>query len=743
MDGLLTLWLLQKLNPMLNSTSRFSLLRPILLILIIWLVSGTGLTAQVRCATDQAMRDRALADPNYKREIEQMDQQLRDYIAANPGAATVDPNNPTVALYYIPVVVHVIHTGGGVGTSFNPSTASINSTINYMNSVYNGTWPGTIGVGDLQIRFVPATKDPNNAATTGIVRTNGVTALGGTTGTAYGNFGVNRSGSSGVSELTVKNLSRWDPFKYYNLWLVNRIDGCSGIFCGCPCDAGYVAGFAYFPMSDVSSSTTRDLDGTLILATSFNAGEGTLPHELGHAFSVYHPFQGNGAPANNCPANGNPATDGDLVADTDPVTNPSEPPNAVPFACRTGINPCTGTPYTDNTEKNYMNYTTCNNLFTSGQKTRMNASTTATMRASQATSWANNQGTYPTVFLVPSGPTAPVSNLSADVTGIVEVRLNNRSISSLRATQDGGYMDGTKWYNLFELQANVMYSMTVRTVGPNSTQIGVYIDFDNSGTFGNTAPERVYYSDFINGATSAAGVTFSFTVPIAPASGSIVRMRIMQDLASNYIGSAVFNSTSPSLVWGQAEDYPVYLRAAAVPVTVMSFTGFEKDNYASLQWKTASEFNNKGFDLEKSFDGITFNKIAFVAGHRTSTAVNDYRYNERARLSDIQYYRLKQIDLDGKFVYSNTVSIKGRNNKFDIVSVTNPFDDRINMIFSKDPGSMIGVEVIDVTGRRVFSERVASSGSTLSVRVPGLSSGAYLLKVLVNQEVYVRKVVKN
>jgi len=226
--------------PMSNSIKRFSIHKNLLILTIVMLGFSLNATSQVRCGSDMVITKASLTDPDYRRNIEKMDQDLRNYIAAHPNLGKIDPNNPTVALYFIPVVVHVIHTGGGIGTAYNPSVATINSTIAYMNAVYDGTWAGTTGVGDLQIKFVLASKDPSNVATNGIDRVDG-TPL----GAAYGTSGVKLNGAVGIAELTVKNLTRWDPFRYYNVWLVNRIDGCDGQFCGCACDAGFVAGFAY------------------------------------------------------------------------------------------------------------------------------------------------------------------------------------------------------------------------------------------------------------------------------------------------------------------------------------------------------------------------------------------------------------------------------------------------------------------------------------------------------------------
>ena len=286
----------------------------------------------------------------------------------------------STALYTIPVVVNVIHTGGEVGTLYNPTDAQIIGAIDYLNAVYNGSYTGTAGVGDLQIQFVLAQRDPNCNPTNGINRVDGSGIAG------YVSGGVNRNTTLGTDEINVKNLSRWDPTQYYNVWIVDKIDGNDGT------SGTFIAGYAYFP----GSPTT--LDGIVMLATQMVAGQKTLPHEMGHAFNLYHPFQGS-TDVTICPANTDCSVDGDQVCDTDPISyNYNSGTGVIDFTCRTGTNSCTGTAYSTNTENNYMNYTYCYDLFTAGQKSRLLASAASSYRSSLSASMGGtppSQGSTP------------------------------------------------------------------------------------------------------------------------------------------------------------------------------------------------------------------------------------------------------------------------------------------------------------------------------------------------------------
>src|SRR5690606_7884082 len=209
---------------------------------------------------------------------------------------------------------------------------------------YAGTYPGMQepveggGVVDMEIQFALAQRTPSCGATNGINRVDASSL------SNYVNNGVNVQTTGGVSELTLKNFSRWDPTQYYNIWVVNKLDGADGT------SGQFIAGFAYFP------GASSLLDGTIMLATQMQTGRKTLPHEIGHALGLYHTFQGSSGSA-NCPANANCNTQGDMVCDTDPVSE-NQTGGIYNFACRTGANACAApNNFTRNTESNFMAYT--------------------------------------------------------------------------------------------------------------------------------------------------------------------------------------------------------------------------------------------------------------------------------------------------------------------------------------------------------------------------------------------------
>jgi Pregnancy-associated plasma protein-A/Secretion system C-terminal sorting domain len=376
------------------------MIKSFLLFLALLFLFSANLNAQPPCGFDKLHTRLLLTDPVYARQIEANKIAIQKFIEAHPqrkGQAA----RPQAA-YTIPVVVHVMHTGGAVGTIYNPTDAQIMGAINYLNQVYAGTFPGMTapveggGVVDLEIQFALAQRTPACGATNGINRVDASSLPN------YTANGVNASNATGCPDLTMKNFSRWNPSDYYNIWIVNKIDGADGT------SGQFIAGYAYF------AGAPSTLDGTVMLATQMISGQKTLPHEIGHALNLYHPFEDSNDDT-DCPVNTNCTTTGDLVCDTDPITlNYNVGSGLYNFACRTGANGCAApNNYTINTESNFMSYTNCYTLFTNGQKARVQAAMTLPSRASLVS------GTN--LALTPCGTTINFSQANAsrteDITG--------------------------------------------------------------------------------------------------------------------------------------------------------------------------------------------------------------------------------------------------------------------------------------------------------------------------------------
>src|SRR6202012_2934437 len=94
-----------------------------------------------------------------------------------------------------------------------------------------------------------------------------------------------------------------------------------------------------------------------------------------------------------------------------------------------------------------------------------------------------------------------------------------------------------------------------------------------------------------------------------------------------------------------------------LPITLLQFNGRLDNNNAVLTWSTSSEQNSKTFEIDRSFDGTVFLPIGNVAAAGNSTSTRNYTFTDPSLTRDTNYYRLKEIDLDDHFTYSNVVLV--------------------------------------------------------------------------------------
>ena len=330
-----------------NLMERIStLFKPFLNLLLLTFLGVSSLTAQSltalqdeSCGFDQRHKELLRTDPRYRQQVQEFDALVRNFdVSGKRGGGTLT----------VPVVVHVMETGTAITAI---TDEQVRDGIRWLNERYRKV-PGTLGDGngvDINMEFALAVRDPSGNCTNGITRRD---MTGNATYMANGVF----SDVSGISDASLKLLDVWPQTQYYNIWLISEFDNNNG--------GGGVQGYAFF-----SSSHGQPNDGTVMLVNAYKNPQGiTLAHELGHAFNVYHTFEGD-AGGTGCPTNGNCISDGDQVCDTPPHIRSNSDCNF------SGTNGCDGGSAISLFKNNYMDYSgdQCQNMFTAGQNTRIQA----------------------------------------------------------------------------------------------------------------------------------------------------------------------------------------------------------------------------------------------------------------------------------------------------------------------------------------------------------------------------------
>ncbi|SFE93223.1 zinc-dependent metalloprotease [Thermoflexibacter ruber] len=479
-----------------------------------------------QCAFDQIHKSMLQKDEQYRKNVEAMEAKILEMIKKGSAYRT------EAATYIIPVVVHVMHTGTAVGTSYNISDAQIQQALDHANQLFAGSMLST----NTNMEFVLAKRSPTCAATTGINRVN----VGGNA--TYVAGGIKRSTMTGVDEEVVKDLSRWSNKDYYNIWVVNKIDGNDGTVC---CGS-FTAGYAYFP------GAPANVDGTIILASQMTNTSGTLAHELGHAFGLYHTFEGDDS---GCPANGNCNTDGDKVCDTEPHENPN-------LTCASGNNPCTGAAWTTAVLRNIMNYSTCGeDIFTAGQANRMESAL-----LSSRSSLVSSLGDEPPPASLPTAPTCAFSATHGLGNGFgIENFTFTNGTNTINVTSSSSAGDGTNYTDMTcnqgtTVQTNTTYNVSVKTwFDLNFHDVRIYIDFNNDGDFVD-AGETVFTSNNSKGPHLG-----TVTIPASPPlTNTPLRMRVLADMSGGIVSPCQITGFS-GFGAGQAEDYTIIIQGGALP----------------------------------------------------------------------------------------------------------------------------------------------------------------------------------
>jgi hypothetical protein len=140
----------------------------------------------------------------------------------------------------------------------------------------------------------------------------------------------------------------------------------------------------------------------------------------------------------------------------------------------------------------------------------------------------------------------------------------------------------------------------------------------------------------------------------------------------------------------------------SLPVELVSFTGSRTNEGVQLRWKTASEQNNAGFEVERKDDGSTWLTLGFVRGAGTTTETQSYTFLDRSASGKV-HYRLKQIDFDGQFEYSNVIEVDAALPETFVLeqNYPNPFNPTTVIAYQLPVTSMVSLKVYDMLGREV------------------------------------------
>lgn len=287
--------------------------------------------------------------------------------------------------------------------------------------------------------------------------------------------------------------------------------------------------------------------------------------------------------------------------------------------------------------------------------------------------------------------------------------------------------DNTRWSTLGT--ANEMLSVDL---GQNASISRIYLNWEKA--YGvdfllQSSPDQAQWTTFATYANNQA----YYNEQAVAASGRYVRM----------LGLRGGQNNGGFSIW----ELKVYGTPAPLPVSLASFSASPRGSGVAVSWTTASEQNNAGFEVQRSTDGVQFASIGKVAGAGTSQLAHAYRYLDAAPLRPRSYYRLKQLDLDGRSTYGPVVAVDLAGALAPALALTiypNPTADQATLQWSAAAAGAGRWQLATTTGQVVHqSSFVVQPGSnSQAIDLRQLPAGSYVLTVEADGQTLHRQLVQ-
>ncbi len=196
---------------------------------------------------------------------------------------------------------------------------------------------------------------------------------------------------------------------------------------------------------------------------------------------------------------------------------------------------------------------------------------------------------------------------------------------------------------------------------------------------------------------------------------------------------------------GREYLFSVGSTGTALPVEFTYFNAQDISGNVELEWGTGTETNNEKFEVQRSADGVAWEIIDEIRGAGTTIEPQDYLTYDNNPMAGVNYYRLKQIDFDGKFDFSKVVKVTygGSDEKLEIVNVyPNPFTENFTVQLSTGSLQDLLVQLISSNGQIIKEQYFSSSDQIQFSNLNHLEMGIYILRVAQDGNLVTKQLVK-
>jgi hypothetical protein len=330
---------------------------------------------------------------------------------------------------------------------------------------------------------------------------------------------------------------------------------------------------------------------------------------------------------------------------------------------------------------------------------------------------------------------SPAIYIPAMSTGLVEFKIefingggNPKTVDTLRATAMD--IDGN----------STLHEMDMLDMGPSS--VLSYLSGSLEINVVHTLNEYL--------ATNIAGVEYTGVDTTAK--------QVMFTLMKTNVSTFTYKAGAANLGSATTRQKGIYFKGFAyvaptgtLAVKYTSYDATVADKTVSLKWITEQEINHNYFEVERSFDGRTFSSIALVLDGFENGTKKSYQFKDNApelQSKPVIYYRLKQVDKDGKTTYTNTLAVKMKAaNDISIQAFPNPFAENLNVRFTATENGKAEISLVNGNGQQIMTKQSNITKGFITVQMDGLAKlapGLYIATVKINGVVAgSQKIIKN
>ena len=215
------------------------------------------------------------------------------------------------------------------------------------------------------------------------------------------------------------------------------------------------------------------------------------------------------------------------------------------------------------------------------------------------------------------------------------------------------------------------------------------------------------------------------------ASDGIIKNSFVSLAQTTIVEDITTTTTNVSASFNDGGETKLICNNNALPLQLLSFNATLQNKSVNVNWQTANEINTDYFIVERSANGSSFTALQKIAAKGNSSAMETYSTNDLQPLQGTSYYRLQQVDKDGKTTYSSIVKVVVMSNGTIVIS-PNPVQSNIRVVVQSSANSNLTLQVMDMKGNVLATQKTAVGEGRNEVNIPAssLAKGVYILKVM-------------